>query len=123
MREAGIGPEQIDLVIPFGLGWRESDSAEAAALRTVFGDRLTHVPVVSIKPIFGNCGAGSGSLDVCIAARALAEQTLPPVINRESPLADLQAGSPTATQADLRHVLTFSSSHGGQNAALVLKRV
>jgi 3-oxoacyl-[acyl-carrier-protein] synthase II len=123
MREAGVTPDQIDLIMPFGLGWRASDEAEAAALRSVFGARLPQVPVISIKPLLGNCGAGSGGLDVCVAARALAEQTLPASVNCEKPLDGLNAAPAASRQAGLRYALTFSSSHGGQNAALVLKRV
>jgi len=122
MREAGVGPNDIDLVIPFGLGWRETDSAEAAAIKSVFGDRAAQVPVVSIKPLVGNCGAGAGGLDVCVAAKAVAEQTIPATINCDSPIAELNAKSSPSRKAELRHVLTFSTSLGGQNAALVLGR-
>ena len=36
---------------------------EAAALRQVFGSRVSQVPVVSAKPLMGNTGAGAGSLE------------------------------------------------------------
>lgn len=120
LREAGLGPEAIDLIIPFGLGWADSDRAEAQAIQSVFGERAARTPVVPLKPLMGNCGAGSGGLDVCVAAKALAEQTLPATINCEKPLAGIHCGTSPSRQAELRHVLTFSSSLGGQNAALVL---
>ena len=123
MRDAGIGPEAIDLIIQFGLGWADSDRAEAEAIKSVLGDRAAKVPVVSLKPILGNCGAGSGGLDVCIAAKALAEQTIPAAINCDKPLAGVHAGAAPSRKAELRNVLTFSTSLGGQNAALVLGRV
>lgn len=123
LREAGIGAEEIDLVIPFGLGWSESDRAEAAALKSVLGDRAAKVPVVSMKPYVGNCGAGSGGIDVTIAAKAIAEQTIPASINCADPLDGVNAQAAPSRRAELRHALTFGTSLGGQNAALVLGRV
>ncbi len=122
LREAGVGPDQIDLVIPYGLGQPESDRAEAAALQRVFGQMLGDVPITSLKALAGNCGAGTGGLDACIGAMALARQTVPAVINCEQPLAGLNAGTAASRPADLRHVLTYTAGIGGQNAALVLKR-
>jgi 3-oxoacyl-[acyl-carrier-protein] synthase II len=122
MREAQVGPDEIDLVIPLGLGVPDYDQAEAAALRTVFGARLASLPVVSLKPLVGNCAAGAGGLDVCVAAKALAEQTVPATINCAQPLDGLHAGTAPARPAKLRYVLTCTTGIGGQNAALVLRR-
>ncbi len=122
MREANVSPGDIDLVIPFGLGLKDSDAAEAEALKAVFGEALAGVPIVSSKPLVGNCGAGAGGLDVCLAARAIAEQMIPATINCESPLPGLNAAAAPARPAKINTVLTYSAGIGGQNAALVLKR-
>ena len=123
MREAGVEASEIDLVLPFGSGVPAWDQAEAAAMQRVFGDRLGELPVISTKPLAGNAGAGAGSLDLAIGAKALAEQTIPPVINRDHPLEGLGAGSPEAQTATLRNVLVFSAGYGGQNTALVLRQM
>ncbi len=123
LREAKIGPDAIDLIVPFGIGAPATDQAEAAALRSVFGDALASVPIASLKSMAGNCAAGSGGLDVCVAAMALAQQTLPAVINCTQPLPGLRAAAAPSRPAPLRHALVYSTGLGGQNAALVLKRV
>jgi 3-oxoacyl-[acyl-carrier-protein] synthase II len=122
LREANVEPDAIDLIVPFGIGAPQTDQAEAAALRTVFGARLAEVPIVGVKAMAGNCAAGSGGLDVCVAAKALAEQTIPAVVNCSEPLPGLKAATAPATPAPLRHALVYSTGLGGQNAALVLKR-
>jgi 3-oxoacyl-[acyl-carrier-protein] synthase II len=122
LREAGVDTDQIDLVMPFGSGVPAWDHAEAAAMRAVFGDRLADLPVVSTKPLAGNTGAGAGSLDVALAAKALAEQTVPPVLNRDAPLDGLGNGPTEAQSAQLTHALVFSAGFGGQNTALVLRK-
>ena len=120
LRDANTGPEQIDLIVPFGLGVPAYDQAEAEALRSVFGSRLEQVPVAAPKALVGNLGAGGGALDTCIAAKALAEQTVPTRVNCPQPLPGLDVGDAPARSAQLRCVLTYSTSLGGQNAALVL---
>ncbi|MEM9413856.1 MAG: beta-ketoacyl-[acyl-carrier-protein] synthase family protein [Planctomycetota bacterium] len=116
LREAGINADQIDVVFPFGCGHPRYDAAEAAALKTVLGDRLADVPVYSAKSMIGNCGAGAGAIDLALAAQALKTQTLPPMVNRNAPLDGL-----SATQAkQLDHALVVTTGFGGQNTAVVL---
>jgi 3-oxoacyl-[acyl-carrier-protein] synthase II len=123
LRDAAIDPGQIDLIIPPGIGVAASDQADAAALRTIFGDRLASIPLWSSKPFVGNCGAGAGAIDVALGAKMVSEQTIPARINTESPIPGLDAGRSAARQAPLRHVLIFSTSLGGQNVALILRKV
>lgn len=123
IRDAGITAADIDLIVGFGIGWPASDLAEASAYRAVFGDRLASVPVVSAKPFIGNTGAASGGLDVCITAKAIAEQTIPARVNCDTPLPGINAQSAPSQPANIRYALSLSTSLGGQNAALVLARL
>ena len=119
LREAQLTPDDVDVVVPFGLGHPDWDAAEAAALRTLLGERLERVPVLGLKASVGNLGAGSGGYDLALAATILREQTLPPIQNRPAPLPGL-----TATQADKLDVaLVFATGLGGQNTAMVLRRI
>ncbi|MEX0887395.1 MAG: beta-ketoacyl synthase N-terminal-like domain-containing protein [Phycisphaeraceae bacterium] len=122
LRDAGVGPGAIDLVIPFGCGDPAWDAAEAAALKRVFGEALAGIPVRSTKALAGNCGAGSGALDLCIAAQALRHGCIPPAINCDTPIAGIEAATAPAREAPLRHALVYATGIGGQNAAIVLTR-
>lgn len=123
LRDAAIGAEDVDMIIPSGLGLPGSDAAEFRVLQSVFGPHLDEVSLVLPKAMVGNCGAGSGALDIAIAAKALAEQTRPAVINCDQPLDGRDARSAVSGPLTFEHVLTFSSGQGGQNAALVLRRL
>ncbi len=120
LREAGIGADQIDLVVGFGCGVPSWDRAEAAGYKVVFGDRLAEVPVVSLRSLVGNCGAGGGGLDVAVAAKALREQKVPAVANRDTPIDGLGPSAP-AKDAELRYALVFNMGFGGQSTAMILK--
>ena len=119
LREAQLQPDAVDVIVPFGIAHPDWDGPEAAALRTVFGDRLTRVPVYTPKPAAGNQGAGSGGFDLAIAAAILRHQQLPPILNRDRPLPGLTATEPE----QLDTVLVYATGLGGQNTAIVLRRV
>jgi len=118
LREAGVEPGQIDLAIGYGLGQPQTDTAEAAALRSVFGDAVP--AVLGTKALMGNCGAGAGSIDIALGALALHHQQAPPIINRDTPLDGLDTPTP---DGPLNHVLVYSAGFGGQNTAIVLKAI
>jgi len=118
LHEAGLEPEAIDVVMPFGLGHPDWDGPEAAALHSLLGDRLSAVPVITTKALAGNLGAGSGGFDLAIAAQILKAQALPPITHRPTPLNGLSA---TGTSR-IETVLVCATGTGGQNTAMVLQR-
>jgi len=122
LREAGVGADQVDLVVGFGCGVPGWDSAEANGLKTVFGERLLDVPVLSLRAQVGNCGAGGGGIDVAVAAKALREQKIPAIVNRSTPIQGL-GESAASKDAQLHHALVFNMGMGGQHTAMVLKAI
>jgi 3-oxoacyl-[acyl-carrier-protein] synthase II len=118
LNEAQLEPDAIDVVIPFGLGHPDWDAAEAAALRTLLGDRLARVPILSPKANVGNLGAGSGGYDLALAAQVLKQQALPETLNRDDALPGL--GATEAEKLDV--ALVFATGLGGQNTAMVLQK-
>jgi 3-oxoacyl-[acyl-carrier-protein] synthase II len=122
LAQAGSSPDDIDAVVPLGCGLLQTDRAEAAAIKRVFGSRAAEIPLVTTTPNVGNCNAGAGTISVAVAAQALATQTLPARLNTAA--ADgLDAAACPSRPADLSNVLVFSTSQGGQNVALVLRKV
>lgn len=119
LKEAGVEPAAVDAIVAFGIGHAAWDSAEAAAYRAIFGGKLP--AVVSFKSVLGHCGAASGGIDLCLAARMVHEQTLPAVLNRDAPLDGFNPTAPAAA-AELNYVLCLSTGLGGQNAAVLIKR-
>ena len=121
LNEAGVGADEIDVIFPYGSGIANYDAGEVAAYKAVFGERLAEIPVVSTKPVAGCCGAGAGSLDVCIAAKAVKEGVIPAIINRDKPIDGLKGNCGSEKKA-IRNALVVSTGVGGQNTAIVLKK-
>ncbi len=123
LADAGIDPQQVDLVSPCGTGVPGEDRAEAEALRNALGARAPAVPVVPLTGGFGNLFAGAGGVSLAVGAMALHKQTIPPGVNFER--ADEACGLAVPTQpasAELEYVLCTGFGVGGQSAAVVLKR-
>lgn len=121
LRDAGIKPDQVQMVIPPGYGVPNWDQVDAESLMQVFGAALPQIAVVPIRGGLGDCGAGAQAHDLVAAVMALKTQTIPPGVNCHQALPGLNVPQASRT-AELTHVVTFASALGGQNAAVVLKR-
>jgi 3-oxoacyl-[acyl-carrier-protein] synthase II len=124
LADAGCGPDQVDYVNAHGTSTRMNDLTEARALRTVFGERASRVPVSSTKSQTGHLVAAAGAVETAASALALNAQVLPPSINVEEvdPRLGLDVVANVPRRAQLEVVLKNSFGFGGQNACLVLRR-
>lgn len=125
LEDGGVKAADIGLINTLGVGTREHDASEAAALKAVFGDRAATIPVLSVKGSVGNNGAGSGAIDIAMLTLAMSRGVIPPAANttKVDPACGLNVvlGDPTDCRAD--YALTVSSAlSGGQTAAMVIRR-
>lgn len=120
LADAEISPRDIDAILPHGSGIPAMDAEEAAALRTVFGDALADIPLITLAPNIGDLMAGHGSVAIGVAAMCLKHRTLPARIHAGATPPDLRAGATAQRDASLKHVLVCMNAMGGQNSAVVL---
>jgi 3-oxoacyl-[acyl-carrier-protein] synthase II len=118
LKDAGLAPSQIDVVIPPGYSVPEWDQADLAALKCVFSTRPEVFPA---RAGIGDCGAGAQALDLAAAALMLREQTVPPALACIDPIDGLKLPRQKATRP-LNNILILSSALGGQNSAIALKK-
>lgn len=123
LADANLPPIAVDLLVPTGLGIPYHDRAELAGLHNVFGGGLSRVPLAPIKAQTGNLAAGSG-VDAATAVLALHHNKIPGAVNTKKVI----EGQTLNLKAEVRDAelnVTVSSvySLGGQNAALVFRRV
>jgi minimal PKS chain-length factor (CLF/KS beta) len=124
LADAGVSPDEVDVVFADGFGTPEADAAEAAALRQVFGSRAGSVPVTAPKSMTGRLYAGGSALDAATAALAIADGYIPPTVNVGETAAGLGLDVVTEGRAQpVDTVLVAARGAGGFNSALVLRRV
>jgi len=121
---AGIGPEEVDVIFADAAGLPEDDAAETKAIKSVFGKRASEVPVTAPKTMVGRMYAGGSSLDVAAALLTMRDGVIPPTINLDDPADgnDLNFVSDGARKATVNTALVNARGYGGFNSALVLRR-
>lgn len=123
LADAGLTPQDVDLLIPNGLGIPTHDRAELNALKTVFGEGLSKPAIAPIKAQIGNLAAGSG-VDAAAAVLGLYHNQIPPAINTHKVIDNLKLNvSPDARPQQINVSVSTVYSLGGQNAALVFRKV
>lgn len=123
LAEAGIAPGQIDLIIPTGTGIADDDKAEAAALKSVFGDTLKEISVWPIKSMVTHTGSAAGAIDLIAAVMAMKHGQIGPSVNYTRPADGCELNiSATPVTKEMTYALCCGYSFGGQTAALVVKK-
>jgi act minimal PKS chain-length factor (CLF/KS beta) len=121
LADAGILPDDVDVVFADAYGVTELDRQEAETLITLFGPY--GVPVTAPKTMTGRINAGAGALDVATALLTIREGVIPPTVGVTKLASgceiDLVRGR--ARSADLTNALVLARGHGGFNAAVVVR--
>jgi 3-oxoacyl-[acyl-carrier-protein] synthase II len=125
LRDANITPDEIGYINAHGSSTPLNDPTETKALKDVFGERASTMPVSGTKGYYGHALGASGAIETAISALAISREWLPPTVNLAvaDEACDLNFLPGTGRDARVEHVLTNSFGFGGINAALVLRRV
>ena len=123
MRDAGVGPEDVDYVNAHGTSTPLNDSNEARAIQAVFGERAAGLAVSSTKSATGHMLGAAGVVEFIACAKAITEGVIPPTINHATPdpeiTIDVVPNAPRERR--VRVALSNSSGFGGHNATLALR--
>jgi 3-oxoacyl-[acyl-carrier-protein] synthase II len=125
MKDADVGPEDIDYVNPHATATPVGDRNESWALREIFGARAPGLLVSATKSMTGHLLGAAGAVEGIFSVLAIKHGMAPPTINLDSidpECVGLDYVVGQARPADIRHALSNSFGFGGTNAALVFKR-
>lgn len=124
LKDAGLRPSEIDWICADGMATQASDRAEAYAIREVFLENSTQIPVSATKSLTGHLGTAAGSVEAAYSVLALHYAKLPPTINFKTPDPDcrlaLVADSPLEKQ--ITTALSITQDLGGQCAVLIFRK-
>ncbi|MBU2457983.1 MAG: beta-ketoacyl-[acyl-carrier-protein] synthase family protein [Planctomycetes bacterium] len=123
LADAGIKPEQLDLIIPHGTGIFTDDIAEAKGIRQALGDAADSIPVFPTKSMTSNTGAAAGAVDIIAACCAIKDGIIPAAKNCENINKECKLNiAKEQIKKNINYVLCTSYTYGGQTAAIVLKK-
>jgi 3-oxoacyl-[acyl-carrier-protein] synthase II len=123
LADAKVNATDVDLLVPHGLGIPSHDRAELAGLKAALGSALDSVPFAPIKAQIGNIAAGSG-VDAAAAVLSLHHGRIPAAVNTKRTIDGAKLNlRPEVRDANIDLAVSSVYSLGGQNAALVFKKV
>jgi 3-oxoacyl-[acyl-carrier-protein] synthase II len=120
--DAGVTPDQVDLISAHGTGTKANDVTECGAIRDVFGAAPPRT--VSVKSMLGHTMGAASALSAIACAVAIREGFVPPTINHTEtdPACGIDCVPNTAVEADLRVVQNNALAFGGDNAVVLFGR-
>lgn len=120
--DAGLLPASVDHLNAHGTGTRDNDITETRAIKTVFGDYASKLPVTSNKSMIGHMMGAAGTAEAIASILTIRDGIIPPTINYETPdpECDLDYVPNVKRKTSVRVVLSNSAGIGGCNAAIVL---
>ncbi|HJS75147.1 MAG TPA: beta-ketoacyl-[acyl-carrier-protein] synthase family protein [Vicinamibacteria bacterium] len=124
LADGALDRERVGYVNAHGTGTPLNDVAEWDALREVFGERASRLPVSSTKSMHGHTLGASGALEAAATVLALENRVLPPTANflEPDPECPLDCVPNEARDGAAGVALSSSFAFGGLNAVLAFGR-
>jgi len=124
--DAGLSTDEIDYINAHGTATAEGDPVEIAALKDLFGERASRLPVSATKSMHGHQLGAAGAVEAVITVLALREQAIPPTAHLgqlDSACVGVDHVTHGRRDQHLRAALSNSFAFGGSNAVLAFRAV
>lgn len=121
---ADLEPGDIDYISANANSTPEADLIETEAVKDVFGDCASKVPISSIKSMIGETFSASGAMQIAAAAGSLERNFIPPTINykEKDPDCDLDYVANKSRKKDISNVLISCFGPSGVSNCVVLSK-
>jgi len=125
LSDAMVTPDQVDYINAHGTSTPYNDKFETLAIKKVFGDHARKVMISSTKSMTGHLLGAAGGIEAIISIKTIQTGEVPPTINLEvpDPDCDLDYVPNVKRSAPVRTVMSDNLGFGGQNAALVFRKL
>ncbi|MGI8923848.1 MAG: beta-ketoacyl-ACP synthase II [Fimbriimonadales bacterium] len=124
LKYAGLKPDQIGYINAHGTSTPYGDRLETVAIKKVFGDLASKIPVSSTKSMIGHTLGAAGAIESIVCIKALQTGIIHPTINYETPdpECDLDYVPNESRKADADLVMKNSFGFGGHNVTLIFRK-
>lgn len=125
LRDSSIEYRNISYINAHATSTPVGDGIESTAIKTLFSDHFKNVMVSSTKGAHGHLLGAAGNLEAVFTILACHHGIIPPTINLEEPIDDLNyvANIPQNWDQERRIALKNSFGFGGTNATLCISSI
>lgn len=125
LEDARVRPEEVAYVNAHGTSTPYNDKFETMALKSAFGEHAKKLKVSSTKSMTGHLLGAAGGIEAAAAIMTIKAGEIPPTINYETPdpECDLDYVVNKKVSKEVNVAVSENLGFGGQNAALVFKRI
>ena len=125
LSDARLSPLEIDYINAHGTSTPYNDKFETLAIKKVFGEKAYKVMISSTKSMTGHLLGAAGGVEAVVSVKTIETGEVPPTINLETPdpECDLDYVPNVKRSASVKTVLSNNLGFGGQNAALVFRKL
>lgn len=124
LKDANMNIDEIDYINAHGTSTKLNDSAETLAIKKVFKENASRIPISSSKSLIGHLIAASGGPEFVFTVLSAQRDEIHPTINitNPDPKCDLDYVSNGKRKRRVRAAISNSFGFGGQNATVVVKK-
>ena len=125
MRDAGLGPDDIDYVNAHGTSTPLGDEIEFGAVKRLFGNAAGKISMSSTKSAIGHLLGAAGAVEAIFSILAVQNDVAPPTLNLEDPsdgCDGIDLVPLKARERPIRAALSNSFGFGGTNASLIVAK-
>ncbi len=127
LRDAGLGPEDVDAINTHGTSTPLGDVAELKAIREVFGEHAHKININSTKSMTGHLLGAAGAIEAIASILAMEHNLVPPTINHSTvdenidPRLNLTLNK--AQEREVNVAMSNTFGFGGHNACVLLRKI
>lgn len=126
MRDAGLGPKDIDYINTHGTSTPIGDPQEVKAIQRIFGEDACRLNISATKSMTGHLLGGAGAVEGVAAIMAVHTDMVPPTINHftDDPEIDpkLNFTFNTAQKRTVNAAMSNTFGFGGHNTAVIFRK-
>jgi 3-oxoacyl-[acyl-carrier-protein] synthase II len=121
LNEAEMSPSEVDVISTHGTGTILNDEREARLISDLCGSKKPHV--IALKSWIGHTASACGALELALSLICMREGYLPEIRNLKEPCHKNVNFVLDAKHLPFSNLLIENFGFGGQNSALIVKRI
>ena len=124
LKDAGLGPDDVDYINAHGTSTPLNDRAETGAIKALLGPRAYDIVVGSTKSMTGHLLGAAGAVETVVCVLACRTGVIPPTINFSTPDddCDLEYAHAGPIERPVTVALNNSFGFGGHNVCLAIRK-